>query len=124
MSGAVRSTGEATLSLSVSGPDGVTLEIEAVVDTGFSEALAVPQTYVVALGLVFLHTSQMELADAVTAQLHAYEAWVDWHGARVPVQVHAAEGKPLLGMGLLAGSRLTIDVTQGGAVTVEPLPAT
>ena len=31
--------------------------------------------------------------------------------------------RPLIGMGLLTGSRLLMDVIEGGTVSVEPVPA-
>ena len=33
-----------------------------------------------------------------------------------------ADGGPLVGMSLLYGSRVTLDVVDGGPITIEPLP--
>ena len=36
--------------------------------------------------------------------------------------VLAADGTPLIGMSLLRGTRVTVEVEDGGLVTIEPLP--
>jgi len=41
--------------------------------------------------------------------------------AVLPLRPLATEGGPLVGMGLLRGSRLGIDVVPGGSVVVEEL---
>jgi hypothetical protein len=46
---------------------------------------------------------------------------VVWHGERREASVLAAEGSPLVGMGLLAGSRLVVEAEPGGAVAVEEM---
>lgn len=42
-----------------------------------------------------------------------------WHGMVRPVAVIAAEGQPLVGMALLRGSRLSVEVLPGGEVAVS-----
>ena len=49
------------------------------------------------------------------------EAEVEWHGERKDVQVDLADADPLIGMRLLRGSQLCLDVTEGGAVEISPL---
>ncbi|MCY4581193.1 MAG: hypothetical protein OXE50_00095 [Chloroflexi bacterium] len=65
----------------------------------------------------------MVLADGST-QMHAiYTASVVWHGGRGAIRVYEAGDKPLIGMRMLSGSRVALDVVEGGAVTIEPLAA-
>jgi len=51
-----------------------------------------------------------------------HDALVVWGGKPRSVGVHAIDGDALLGMSLLYGSRLLIDVIDGGPVTITPLP--
>lgn len=43
-----------------------------------------------------------------------------WHGRQKEVLVSKVEGEPLVGS-LLHGSRLTVDVVEGGSATIEEL---
>jgi hypothetical protein len=45
-----------------------------------------------------------------------------WEGHAQAVMVLAADGSPLVGMGLLEGSRLCLAVADNGPVTIERLP--
>ena len=45
-----------------------------------------------------------------------------WHGQGRLVPVQKAEGDPLVGMQLLAGSKVTLHVRYGGTVEIEPEP--
>lgn len=49
-------------------------------------------------------------------------ATVDWNGQSRRVEVEAAEAQPLLGMALLQGSELRIQVVPGGSVSIAVLP--
>jgi hypothetical protein len=60
-------------------------------------------------------------ADGSEVQFDFYEGRGLWHGAERPVAVIGAEGQSLIGMGLLGGSRLTLDAKPGGEVMVEDL---
>jgi hypothetical protein len=47
---------------------------------------------------------------------------VAWQGRQRGVGVPRVEGTPLVGMGLLRGSRLMVDVVPDGTVSIEALP--
>lgn len=49
-----------------------------------------------------------------------YAASVLWLGEQRSVRVFEMGDKPLVGMRMLAGSRVTMDVIDGGPVTIEP----
>jgi hypothetical protein len=61
------------------------------------------------------------LADGTRTYFETYTATLDWHGAVRPVIVVESAGGNLLGMSLLRGSRLKLDVVEQGPVSIEPL---
>ena len=63
----------------------------------------------------------MNLAAGGRRRVRLYRAFIDWHEATLPRLIHQSTGNPLVGMGLLAGSRLVIETTAGGDVTVAEI---
>jgi len=51
-----------------------------------------------------------------------YEALVLWHGQLHAIIVSAVENEPLLGMAMLRGSELALQVIDGGEVAIHELP--
>ena len=49
-------------------------------------------------------------------------ATVDWDGQSRNVEVEAADAQPLIGMALMQGSELRVQVRPGGSVTIAGLP--
>jgi predicted aspartyl protease len=96
--------------------------VDAVVDTGFSDALTPPVAQVAALGLGPRSASTMVLADGSQGQVVVHEAVVDWGGTWRRVLALAVGDEALIGMRLLAGHRLGVEVVPGGAVEITPLP--
>ena len=95
--------------------------LDAVVDTGFTGYLALPQPVIRQLGLISEGEGRITLADG-SAQLHdIYRTAVVWHGEHQTIPILGMGDKPLIGMRMLAGSRITLSVVEGGAVTIEPL---
>ena len=53
----------------------------------------------------------------------SYRETIIWDGQPRPVRIIETDNdEPLLGMEFLHGSRVTIEVREGGAVTVDNLP--
>ena len=50
-----------------------------------------------------------------------YQADVIREGERQTIRLYAMGVEPLVGMALLRGSRVTMNVVEGGAVVIEPL---
>lgn len=101
------------------GGDGQSLEIEAVIDTGFDGELTMPEAAIRRLGYPYAGSAGGVLADGSEVQFDYHEGRVLWHGIARPVAVIAAEGQPLVGMALLHSSRLKMDAVPGGEVLVE-----
>ena len=113
---------EASIRLQVRGPGGREREIEAVVDTGFTGSLTLPPSLVAALRLRWRKLDRGILADGSECVFDVYEAEVVWDGRRKSVLITKAEATPLVGMTLLNGYQLTMQVRTGGKVTIKPLP--
>lgn len=119
--GVVNSVREAVIPLSVRGPDGQ-IEIDAVIDTGFNGYISLSRALISELGFPFRRRGRAVLADGGEIIFDVYEATVIWDGERRRLEVDEADTDPLVGMGLLDGYELTIEVVTGGAVAIELLP--
>lgn len=117
--GVVNAAYEAALILSVQGPEGQAREIEAVVDTGYNGFLTLPPALVDELDLPFVTSGEATLADGSAVSFDIHMVSVDWEGQARPVEADAAETTPLVGMRLLAGHDLHVEVEEGGRVVIE-----
>lgn len=120
--GAVNGRREAVIDLQVQGPDGRTQEIEAVVDTGYTGFLTLPASVVAKLDLPFLHLRWVTLADDTEVDLDVHDATILWDGHPIDIEADVAGSTPLIGMLLLDGYRLTVDVEVGGDVVIQVKP--
>lgn len=106
--------------LTVRGPTGKERDIEAVLDTGFNGALALPSQLVDNLDLERLGSEQVTLASGEKRTVRTYEATTVWLGTpRTVFVIEAAES--LLGMGLLWGYEVRIQCMDGGRVALGVL---
>ena len=114
---------EAVVSLSVVDSNGAAQPVEALVDTGFTGYLMLPASMTERLGLAPRAEKPVILADGSVASFQTYYATIEWHDGRRSILVYEVEARPLIGMSLLTGSRLLMDIVEGGTVSVEPVPA-
>ena len=96
--------------------------MDLIVDTGFTASLALPAATVAALGLTRQSGGTAVHADGSVRQFDICAAEVDWAGTWQPVLVSAVGNEPLLGMRLLSGHKLGIEVISGGVVEIVSLP--
>ena len=117
--GVVNDAYEAVVTLYLQGPAGQTLDIEAVIDTGYSGFLTLPTTLVMELGLPFAYVGRALLAndDEVTFDVH--DVTVLWDGQPRDIKADATGSTPLVGMLLLDRHSLNIEVERGGRVAIE-----
>ena len=113
---------EPIVTLRLLGPSGDEISADAVVDTGCTAPIVMPPAVADELGLPMLMTEQADLADGSRVSCPVYECRVMWGDQPRRVRLVAAGPYSLVGMTLLEGHRLTIDVTEGGGVAIEPLP--
>ena len=98
---------------------GMPHELQATVDTGFNEFLSLPTDLIDALQLPFLAYENVILANGSEEQCAVHKVMVLWDGQPREARVQANEGAPLIGMSLMRGYRLTVDVEVDGAVILE-----
>jgi len=119
--GAMTAQREAIVRLVVVGPGGQERQIEAVLDTGYTGSLTLPSTVVSDLDLPFRGRGNVVLGDGSESEFDIHEATVSWAGERRLVAIDVAETDPLLGIGLLLGNELTVQVIAGGSVSLQRL---
>jgi predicted aspartyl protease len=119
--GAVNARNEAVVPLRVRGPAGAESVVDTVADSGFTGSLTLPAGTILSLGLVRQSGGGAVLADGSVRQFDLYAAEVAWDGGWRPVLVSAVGDEALLGMRLLVGHQLRIEVVPGGAVEITPL---
>jgi len=112
---------EAIISLNAVGSSGEEVTIEAVIDTGFNGYLTMPQPLIDFLRLPWRRRGSAVLADGSRSIFDIYEAEVIWDGKLRRVAVDCAEVDPLVGMSLLQGYELLIQVVKNGNVTIKPI---
>ena len=121
MTGQVTPSREAVIRVLVRGPRGQEAQVEAVIDTGFNGFLTLPAQLIDDLALPFAGTTRAALGDGSEVQMDVFEATVLWDNQERGVVVLAAEGGALVGMSMLSGYRITLDVKDGGTVIIEVL---
>ena len=119
--GVVNAAYEAVVSLTLQGADGQTQEIEAVVDTGYTGFLTLPPMLVNELGLPFAYVGRAFLANDDQVEFNVHNVTLLWDGDPRDIEADATGSTPLVGMLLLDGHSLNIDVERGGQVVIWAL---
>jgi clan AA aspartic protease len=102
-------------------PNGSSIPIEFVIDTGFTGELCLPLEAVSLMGLPFRHDTPANLADNSEVLLSVHEAIILWDDEEREVLIVATGRRPLLGTALLDEQELVIQFVDGGLVTIEEL---
>jgi clan AA aspartic protease len=122
ITGVVTANHEATIPLVVHGAHGQQETIDAVIDTGFTGSLTLPSMLITALGLSWRGRQRVMLGDGSLRFFDVYAATILWDRQVRTVEIDATDTEPLLGMHLLAGHEVRMQVVDGGTVTIEALP--
>ena len=96
--------------------------LDALVDTGYEDYLTLPVDIVAALNLPFVRDQQVQVVGGGLVMLAVHYAVIVFGGKEITCEVMAADNPPLIGMALLAGYDLHIEVVAGGDVTLTPRP--
>ncbi len=118
-SGRVNAFREAIVTLVVRNNQGSEQRVETVVDTGFNGHLTLPPGLVAALGLPYRRSGRALLGDGQAVTFDVHEAVILWEGSPRRIPVDVADTDPLLGMGLLYGHSLSIQVVEEGEVLIR-----
>ncbi len=118
--GEVNAAYEAVVTLPLQDPEGRTRNIEAVVDTGYSGFLTLPPGLVDELGLPFAYVGQAILANDAEVDFDVHYVTVLWDGEPREIEADATGSTALVGMLLLHGHTLNIEVESGGRVVIDP----
>lgn len=119
--GFVKDDNEAVIRLSIRSEELIVEYFEAVIDTGFTGSLSLPPELIAKLGLEFSGQSHAELADGSDRVFDIYEGVVVWDDSERLIDVYEADAIPLVGMSLLSGYQLKIDVQHEGDVSIQRL---
>lgn len=119
ITGVVTADRQVVIPLTVRGPTGQEQEIEAIIDTGFDGWLSLPSSLIALLGLAWRQRGRALLADGSEGVFDIYEGIVVWDGQARRIPVHETETTPLVGMSLLEGYELTVDVRPSGNVIIK-----
>ena len=119
ITGTVNADYEAVIRLFVQGPAGPAHEVDAMIDTGFNGFLMLPPAPVIALGLMRRSRGRALLANGSEELFDIYGVTVLWDGQQRYVEADAVETTPLVGMSLLDGYDLYIQVADGGQVVIQ-----
>lgn len=122
ITGKVNAAAEAIVPLVVRCFDTSEMDIEAVLDTGFNGSLTLPTVAIEQLGLSWLGRGLAILANGAEEQCDLYTAAVVWDGIPRRILVESAETEPLLGMALLRGHFVSVEVVEGGSVHYRGAP--
>ena len=112
-------SGEGRIRLKVKGRQGREKEAEAVVDTGYTGPLTLPAAVIAALDLRWQNVGRATLADGSECIFDVYEAKVAWDGIVREILVEEADTDPLVGMRLLKGFELKMQVRSRGKITIK-----
>jgi clan AA aspartic protease len=121
ITGRVTSTREAVIRFPVRAASTREETIEAIIDTGFDGFLTLPASVVYELALPFAGATRAALGDGSEVSLDAFEAVVVWDNGERRVVTLATGGKPLVGMAMLPGYRIELDVVDGGQVQIQAI---
>jgi clan AA aspartic protease len=95
--------------------------VNAVIDTGFTGFLSLPNYLISELGLLWSYRDRGTLGDGSEVLFDIYDAEAIWDGKSQEIEVNSAETDPLIGMSMLRGYRLQVDTIECGLVIITDL---
>ena len=112
---------EPIIPLSVCGSDGKVYQQNAIVDTGFDGWLSLPPDLISQLDLKWKRRGRAILADGSECLFNVYEAIVIWDGNPLTIPIDEADSDPLIGMSLMEGYQLSVQVFEEGLVELSKI---
>lgn len=121
ISGTITRELDAIVSIILLDAEGSRPALDFVVDTGFSGAMSMPVSWIKAMNYPWSRSTTSILADGSVIDVDVYEGRILWDNKERAVPIDATEGDLLIGMELLQGFELRIQVVVDGLVTIAPL---
>ncbi|MEC4814415.1 MAG: clan AA aspartic protease [Scytonema sp. PMC 1069.18] len=121
ITGVVNADFEPIIPLSILRADGRIFTQDAIVDTGFNGWLSLPPDLIAELNLRWKRRGRAILGDGSECVFNIYEAVVIWDETLLTIPVDEADSEPLVGMSLMEGYHLTIQVFENGHVELRKI---
>jgi clan AA aspartic protease len=119
ITGIVNADFEPIIPLSICGSDGKVYTQDAIVDTGFNGWLSLPPDLIAELDLKWKRRGRAILGDGSECVFNVYEAVLVWDGNFLTIPIDEADSEPLVGMSLMEGYQLMVQVFEGGYVELS-----
>jgi clan AA aspartic protease len=119
ITGTVNADFEAIIALSVCSSNGTVYTQDAIIDTGFNGWLSLPPDLIAQLNLRWKRRGRAILGDGSECIFDVYEAVVIWDRSYLTIPIDEADSEPLMGMSLMEGYQLMVQVFEGGNVELE-----
>jgi clan AA aspartic protease len=118
ITGVVNADFEPIIPLSICDADGEIHIQAAIVDTGFNGWLSLPPDSIAQLNLKWKRRGRAILGDGSECIFDVYEAVVIWDGDFLTIPIDEADSEPLVGMSLMEGYQLMVQVFEGDRVEI------
>ncbi len=119
MTGIVNADFESIISISLCRSDGKIYTQDAIVDTGFNGWLSLPPDLIAQLNLKWKRRGRAILGDGSECIFSVYEVVLVWDGVILTIPVDEADSELLVGMSLMEGYQLMVQVFEGGHVELS-----
>jgi clan AA aspartic protease len=119
--GAVLSSLDPLVQLSVFTAAGERIPMNVLVDTGFTGSLSLPLSVVSRLGLLKIGSDSVQFGDGSVLAADLYEVDIEWDGLRRTIYADAFGAELLIGTELLRDYELFIRFYNGGPVRLTKM---
>jgi len=119
ITGTVNADFEPIIPISIYDLNGKVYTQEAIIDTGFNGWLSLSPNLINQLNLRWKRRGRAILGDGSKCVFNIYEAVILWDGYPRTIPIDEADSEPLIGISLMKGYQLTIQVWKGGNVELH-----
>jgi clan AA aspartic protease len=121
ITGIVNEEFEPIISISLYDSDGNVYTQDAIVDTGFNGWLSLSPDLISQLNLKWKRRGRAILGDGSECVFNVYEAVLIWDGSLLTIPIDEADSESLVGMSLMEGYQLMVQVFEGGHVELSKI---